>query len=305
MTDQAQAVEGDALTAMMNVLEAEETQSPEPEEIEEQAAEPVENTEDETEETAEVEEPTEEITWNGETKVLTKSELKSLAQQGFDYTQKTQQVAEERRSFQAQQQAFQAQVAIHTQLSEQVAEIKSLDNQIAQYKGIDWASLAENDPQQYLKLNHAYREIKDARDAKASEYNQHANYLAEVQAQNHAQIKQSEMKLLSQKVPALVGERSAENQAELAQYLQVKGFNEAEIQSILDHRMLDVAWDAMQFRKLKSAKPEINKRVADAPKVVKNKTPTNPQVNTRNELKEKLRKTGDQNVAAKLIESML
>jgi len=310
MTDQAQAVD-DVHARMMGILEAEEALSePEEPEIEEEAstqeeAEAETESTDEVEEEAEPEAATEEITYNGETKVLTKSELKELAQQGFDYTQKTQALAEQRRSVEAQQQALQVQIAIQTQLSDKYAEIKTLDNQIAQYKQIDWAQLAEADPQQYLKLNHAYRDLKEARDAKVADYQTHANELTEAQAQSKYQVLQAEEKLLRQKVPEFSGPKAAEAKAALAQFLQDEGFSANEISGILDHRMVSVAWKAAQYDKLKAAKPQVNKRVADAPKVVKGKQPVNVKADERAQLREKLRKTGDQHLAAKLIESML
>jgi chromosome segregation ATPase len=309
MTDQAQAVD-DVHSRMMGFLGEEETLVEKEEPEEEEHVEQVEESEETKEETAEeeaeeIEEPTEEITHNGETKVLTKSELKELAQQGFDYTQKTQALAEQRRSYEAQQQAFNVQIAIKTQLSDQVAEIKSLDNQIAQYKQVDWAQLAESDPQQYLKLNHAYRDLKETREAKTQEYQTQANQLTQAQAQSMEQIKQAEAKLLQQKVPELYGPKAAETTEALSRFLSQEGFSDHEIGNILDHRMVSVAWKAAQYDKLKAAKPQVNKRVAEVPKVVKGKQPSNAKADEGKALRDKLRSSGDQNLAAKLIEIML
>lgn len=305
MDDQAPAVV-DAHELMMNVLEAEEAQGEPEQEFEDEAIEAAPDADDETGEPEVVEEEAnEEIIHNGETKLLTKSELKQLAQQGFDYTQKTQAAAEERRSLQAQAQALQVQIAINTQLGEQVAEIKSLDSQIAQYKGINWGELAEQDPVQYLKLNQTYRDLKEAREGMAQEYSQKAQYLTQVQAQNQAQLKQAEMKLLSQKVPELVGAKGAENQRAVSEYLAQKGFGENEIGSILDHRMVQVAWEAAQYAKLKAGKADINKRLAEAPKVVKNKQQVSSNAMRHDDIKSKLRATGDKRLAEKLIESTL
>ena len=305
MTDQAQAVD-DVHSRMMGILGEEETLV-EPEEPQEEETVEIEPEESEVEELPEEEpeEATEEITHNGETKALTKSELKELAQQGFDYTQKTQQLAEQRRSYEAQQQALQIQVAIHTQLSDQVAEIKSLDNQIAQYKQVDWASLAESDPQQYLKLNHAYRDLKETREEKTREYQTKAGELSQAQAQNMEQILQSEAKLLQQRIPEIAGPKGAEIKSAVSEFLKNEGFSPNEIGGLLDHRMVSVAWKAAQYDKLKAGKPQVNKRVAEVPKVVKGKQPTNAKADEGRALRDKLRSTGDQNLAAKLIERML
>ena len=306
MTDQAQAVE-DVHSRMMGILGEEETlveqEEPQEEEVVTQEAEAEENPEEITEE--EPEEATEEITHNGETKALTKSELKELAQQGFDYTQKTQQLAEQRRSYEAQQQALQVNIAIHTQLSDQVSEIKSLDNQIAQYKQVDWAQLAESDPQQYLKLNHAYRDLKETREEKTREYQRQANELSQAQAQSMEQILQAEAKLLQSKIPEITGPKGAEIKAAVSEFLKNEGFSPNEIGGLMDHRMVSVAWKAAQYDKIKAAKPQVNKRMAEVPKVVKGKQPTNAKADEGKALRDKLRSTGDQNLAAKLIERML
>lgn len=305
MTDQGQPVEGDALSAMMGVLEAEETLGDPAPEVKEEITDPVDDTDETESEEEEVEEEaSEEITWNGETKMLTKSQVKELAQQGFDYTQKTQAIAEERRSIQAQAQQLQAQVAIHTQLADMVTEVKSLDKQLAQYKGVDWGELIDQDPVQAMKLNQVFRDLKEAREAKVHEYNQQAQYLEQVQAQSQAQALQAEAQLLARKVPELTGEKAADNKAHLANYLRTEGFNDAEVNSIMDHRMVAVAWKAAQYDKLKAGKPAVNKRVAEVPKVVKGK-PSNPNMNVRNDLKAKLKQTGRDEYAAKLIENML
>lgn len=307
MSDQAEiAVDDDIQARMAALLEAEETQSEPEDEPVEQEVENAEDTEAEQsdEEPAE-EEPVFEITHNGETQQKTLSELKSLAQQGFDYTQKTQTVADERRAVQAERQALQTQLAIQSKLGDQVAEIKSLDNQIAQYKQIDWAQLAEVDPTQYLKLNHAYRDLKEARDAKVQDYNQQAGQLTAAQEQARNEMLQAETRLLHQKVPEFAGDKAGEAKSALAQFLASEGFSPDEIGSIMDHRMVSVAWKAAQYDKLKAAKPQVNKRVADVPKVVKNKPAPNVQNKQRQDLRAKLKATGDGNIAAKLIESML
>ena len=307
MSDQAQAVE-DVHSRMMGILGEEETlveqEEPQEEEVVTQESDEAEEKPEEiTEE--EPEEATEEITHNGETKALTKSELKELAQQGFDYTQKTQQLAEQRRSYEAQQQALQVNIAIHTQLSDQVSEIKSLDNQIAQYKQVDWAQLAESDPQQYLKLNHAYRDLKETREEKTREYQKQASELSQAQAQSMEQILQAEAKLLQSKIPEITGPKGAEIKQAVSEFLKNEGFSPNEIGGLMDHRMVSVAWKAAQYDKIKAAKPQVNKRMAEVPKVVKGKQPTNAKADEGKALRDKLRSTGDQNLAAKLIERML
>jgi hypothetical protein len=147
--------------------------------------------------------------------------------------------------------------------------------------------------------------LKDTRDGMVQEYQQNASQLSQVQEQATQEALAAEANLLAKKMPEFAGPKAQENKAALSQFLVSEGFSPQEVSSIMDHRMVSVAWKAAQYDKLKAAKPEINKRVANAPKVVKGKQPTNQNTSNRNDLKDKLRKTGKDEYAAKLIESML
>lgn len=74
-------------------------------------------------------EPTLEIVHNGEKKRVTQSELINLAQQGFDYTQKTQALAQQRRELEAQ-------IAQYRQRNQQVQQpqLKPTERMNAQYR---------------------------------------------------------------------------------------------------------------------------------------------------------------------------
>lgn len=280
MTDQAQAVDdSDVQARMAQYLEAEDAQPEEPEEpeTEEQEGEEPEAEAEETEAEAEAEaEPEEEVlelSWNGETKALKKSEVVELAQKGFDYTQKTQALAEERKSLAAQAEAIQQQAYINSHLSGKMAEIKAVENQIAQYKAVNWQELAQTDPMQYLTLNQTFQQLKEQRGELVGEYQHAANQLTQAQQAHKAKQLEHEMRLMAEAIPELRGPKAQETQRDLSTYLQQYGFTDAEIGSIADHRMVKVIYDAVRFARLKSSQPEVKKRMAEAPKVVKGKQP--------------------------------
>jgi hypothetical protein len=302
MTDQAEQAVDSVHDRMMAILENE------PEEvIEEEADSEAEDTEETTEE-SETQEPeeeaTEEIIWNGETKALTKTELKNLAQQGYDYTQKSQTLAEERRAFEARAQAAQQQYAVQSQLLDHASELKMLDAQLAQYQGVNWSELAQENPAQYLQINQTYRDLKDAREAKLREYGQKAQEIQHVQTQSVHEMIAREAQRLSERIPAFKGEKAQQTKEEVKTYLSKEGFNTNEITSIGDHRIVSVAYKAMLYDKLMANKPQVTKRMAEAPPVVKGKK-SPPKNQEAEDLKAKLKKTGRGEYAAKLIEGML
>lgn len=299
--------EVEAVDAIANLLEGPdgEPEEEEQEEIEQSPEEPTEETSEEESTDAEPVEELEEITWNGESKKIPKAELRELAQKGFDYTQKTQQLAEARRQFDAQAQAVQQSIALQNQQIEVIAEIKSMDTQLAQYKDFNWHQLAETDPVQYLQLNRSYQELKESRDSKVQEFQQKAQQLQQYHSQATKERVEREMQLLADVVPEFKGPKASEVKAKISSYLKEIGFTPEEIAGVTDHRSVRLAYEASQWRALQQSKPELTKRVADKPKVVKTGTVKSqaPQVNK--DTYQALRKTGRGEYAAKLIEQML
>ena len=154
------------LEAMLGDIQEEAVQEPiqeEPQEVEEEDTvdeseddeEIVEESEDEepeTEDEVEEEESDEEqpiqsvkLKVNGEEIEKPLDEIVALAQQGLDYTKKTQEVAEQRKALEElqeqmkQQEAqFQQQQQLNGELLEDVAKITSLDQQLQQSQNMDW-----------------------------------------------------------------------------------------------------------------------------------------------------------------------
>lgn len=309
MSDRAEEAVEDVHERMMNFVDEPETVIEDEEHTEQEASnETLEDSEEndhESDQEVDDDDPILEIQWGDEKKLVSKAEAKDLAEKGYNYTQNMQSLAEQRRAVEAQAQSLQLQATIQTELGGLGHEIQSLDKSIAQYKQINWGELAEQDPAQYLKLNQAYRDLKEERDTKAGEYVQKAQYIEQYQIQVKDQLLQSESKLLANKIPDFASSKSAETKENLKAYLSKEGFSQAEVGSILDHRMIAVAWKAAQYDKLQNAKPGVNKKVADAPKSIKSNQRTDIKSSEKADLRSRLKKTGRSDIAAKLIEGML
>lgn len=309
--DQPTGVEFDPIAQMESLLGgSEEEENTDVEEEVEEESEPSES-EDAIEETEdEVAEPTEEyeeIQWNGETKKLTKTELKELAQKGFDYTAKTQELSRAKQDFESQVKAVQETIAVQNQQIEVIASIKAIDGQLERFKQVNWQQLASDDPVEYLKLNQSYQELKDARNGMVSQYQQNAQQQQMMQTQAMQQTLARESKLLAEAIPEFRGEKAKDAQETVKKYLAEIGFSEGEISTVMDHRAVRVAYEAAQWRALQKAKPAMQKKAAELPKIVKpgaNKSPSGEKVK-REQLYGQLRKTGSKDAAAKLVESLL
>jgi hypothetical protein len=80
------------------------------------------------------------------------------------------------------------------------------------------------------------------------------------------------------------------------------GFQKQEVEQVIDARLVKVFHDAVKYRQLQQAKPEVNKKVVAVPKVVKpgSADKANPASDAAQALETKLRKSGDWRDAAKL-----
>ena len=246
---------------------------------------------------------------NGEDVEKPLDEVVALAQQGLDYTQKTQQVAEQRKelevyaeSIKAQEQAFQEQMQLNNVLIEDVAKITSLDQQLNQYANVNWQQLSDNDFVEAQKLFFSYNQLQQERSQLVSQFEAKKQYVVQQQTQLMSEKIAKGKEVLAKEIPNWSPET---NQALLSTGKDY-GFSDAELNSIVDPRHVKVLHDAMQWRKLQQ-NSVVKKKVSNAKPVVKpgsKDTKAEANSNHRN-LREQLRKTGKSDAAQKLIENML
>jgi hypothetical protein len=246
---------------------------------------------------------------NGEEVDKTEEEVIALAQQGFDYTQKTQQLAEERRQIESQaqaikanEQAFQQQVQLQTALIQDIAEITAIDKQLAQYQNLDWNSLSNNDPVEAQKLFFSYNQLQTQRGQLANQLDGKHREITNQQTQAFQQVLAENRAIVERDIP-----NWAEVKPKLKQVGKEYGFSDQELSSIVDARQLKILHDAMKYRELQASKPGVQNKVSQAKPVVKPGAKDGKTAQTANvkQTREALRKTGRSEHAAKLIENML
>ena len=308
------SIESDVITPE---VQEEEKEQP-PLEAEAEATEEVESeeaTEEPDEEVEEEEQSQDEVPAilklkvNGEDVEKPLDEVVALAQQGLDYTQKTQQVAEQRKeleayaeSIKAQEQAFQEQMQLNNVLIEDVAKITSLDQQLNQYANVNWQQLSDNDFVEAQKLFFSYNQLQTERSQLVSQFEAKKQQVVQKQSQLMAEKIAKGKEVLAKEIPNWSPET---NQALLSTGKDY-GFSDAELNSIVDPRHVKVLHDAMQWRKLQQ-NSTVKKKVSSAKPVVRpgaKDTKAEANSNVRN-LREQLRKTGKSDAAQKLIENML
>ena len=319
-----EAMLGDSIESDVQAnLDAPEEKEQAPLEAEAEAEVPEEDTEEEAtddnpDDQAEEEEQSEEdevpailkLKVNGEEVEKPLDEVVALAQQGLDYTQKTQQVAEQRKeleayaeSIKAQEQAFQEQMQLNNVLIEDVAKITSLDQQLNQYANVNWQQLSDNDFVEAQKLFFSYNQLQQERSQLVSQFEAKKQQVVQKQTQLMSEKIAKGKEILAKEIPNWSPET---NQALLSTGKDY-GFSDAELNSIVDPRHVKVLHDAMQWRKLQQKDSIVKKKVSSAKPVVKpGAKDSKAEANSNHrQLRESLRKTGKSEAAQKLIENML
>ena len=247
---------------------------------------------------------------NGEELEKPLDEVVALAQQGLDYTKKTQEVAEQRKSVEAlqeqlkvQEQQFAEQQQLNSLLIEDVAKITALDQQLSQYANVDWQKLTDSDFVEAQKQYMAYNQLQQQRNDLVSQFEakrqeavtRHQTALAE-------RIKKGK-EALAKEIPNWSPETTQAVVTTGKEY----GFTDDELNAIVDPRHVKVLYDAMQWRKLQNKKPVLKKKVASAKPVVKpgTKDPKTSANSTAKKMRDQLRKTGRGELAQQLIEQMI
>ena len=314
-----EAMLGDSIESDVQPTEAPEEEEQTPLEAEAEATEEVESeeaTDDNPDDQAEEEEQSEDevpallkLKVNGEDVEKPLDEVVALAQQGLDYTQKTQQVAEQRKELetyaqqiQMQEQAFHEQMQLNNVLIEDVAKITSLDQQLNQYANVNWNQLSDNDFVEAQKLFFTYNQLQQERSQLVSQFEAKKQQVVYKQTQLMSEKIAKGKEVLAKEIPNWSPET---NQALLSTGKDY-GFSDAELNSIVDPRHVKVLHDAMQWRKLQKNSTVKNK-ISNAKPVVKpgaKDSKAEANSNHRN-LREQLRKTGKSDAAQKLIENML
>jgi hypothetical protein len=220
---------------------------------------------------APVAEPEFEIVVDGQTEVVRgKEQITELLQKARHWTKGSEEVARVREILTAQIQQQQMQTQFTQAVSGDIAELNAMDKQLEQFNKIDWASAIDTDFVSVMKLQEQRAALRDARNAKAQELGAKQQQFEQGQAQATQQMIAAEQAALLAKVPEWRNNEkaTAEKQA-ISRTLQDYGYQPAELQTLMDHRALLVARDAMKWRELQRSKTDKNKQLRDAPPVVK------------------------------------
>jgi uncharacterized phage infection (PIP) family protein YhgE len=249
-----------------------------------------------------------EIEWNGEKKVLGRDEVKELAQKGFDYTRKTQQLGEERTRLQMMVQAVQQTAALQSALVEDVGDAKAIQRELSRFPSTpdEWMKLSQDDPLGAFQTRTRYDALLQQYNGTVQQIQQKAAQLRQGQGQISAEQLRAEFAKAQEKVPAWKDPEAFKKDSQgIRSFLLSEGYGEQEVDALADARALGVAWKAWKYDQLAKAKSDRLKQVRAAPPpAVRPGSATN--ANSANRAKEveatqRLKKTGDLHDAAAVL----
>jgi hypothetical protein len=187
-----------------------------------------------------------------------------------DYTRKTQSIAEMRRQTEETAKATQQQAELIAVSATKVVELREVQRQIEQIEAIDFNALADQDPQQAIRLQAAHTRLIQSREAKQREV-----FETQQQAQAlTAQQRQRQKAELLAAAPELIPGFNEQINNELLQVVLHCGFTAEMAQDIGSKELLKLINLArLGWKFEQQAKPTAMKKVAEAPKVIKPQAP--------------------------------
>ena len=323
----------DAAQAFLGLLDPQTAENQEPEEAElsedestdesDEEAEPEleAQAKDEDSEEAEPEEEVEEdsepelyaVTVNGETQMKTLDELKAGYSRTDSFTQKSQALAEQRRQFEEHsQQVAQEQATIQQERQQMYAVYEQMlqasAGELQKFQNIDMERLRVEDPVEWAVKN---QELQMARQKIADTQQQQAMVAQRYQAEQqkaYQQMIESERAALAEKIPEYGDPAKAQQLgSQLASYARSQGWNDQEIDGLVEHRHFislrkAMLYDQLQAADVKSKKVKGKPKVARPGKGVDKGEVTKKQ---RNDSINRLKRTGGIKEAANAFEALL
>jgi hypothetical protein len=243
--------------------------------VEEELSADADAADDETDtEQSELDEDTEEqeqpqvfsVKVDGKEVEVTLDELQKGYSRTQDYTRKTQQIAEVRKTTEAELQAVRAEREQYAQL------LNALETQVQQVAqpNIDWDRLYQEDPIEWVRQREVMRENQEKSAAIQSEQQRLAQLSQQEQAQFMQQRLQQEQEALLAAIPDWKDAKKAQaEKALLVEFGQKIGFTPDELKSVVDHRAVLMLRKAALYDQMMSKRGNIKPVTNNGPRPAK------------------------------------
>lgn len=218
-----------------------------------------------TVETPEVDDAFADLDWEGQTLKVPKG-LKEAVMRNEDYTKKTQELAEHRRSVDQMRelaQTKQMESAFVESIGPEQQEISVIDAYLQQASKLDWSQMtAEQMMRQRMELD----TIKERRASLAESINgKRTKFTSEIQAKL-TELRGKSRELASKSIQGF----NEETEKALREYAKTEGLTDSELDNVLlDPRSYKIVYKAMQFDKVKAGTGKAQQAAQRADRVLK------------------------------------
>ena len=139
----------------------------------------------------------------------------------------------------------------------------------AEYSGVDWQALSEQNPSEYIRMAREAQKRTDAVQALGARIRQTAQAIAAKRAQEYQQSLTAEYQTVEPKIRALIGDGydGKTYTAEVYQYMKDAGVPDKAINGLSKGYELELVTKAMLYDKMAKARATAAQKVAEAPKV--------------------------------------
>jgi len=250
---------------------------------------------------------------DGQRSEVTLGEWKDSYRNHDELARETRKTAEARQQLETQQALMQN--AFQEKVRSADAALTVAEQQVVnEYHAIDWATLRQQDPAEWAAARQNIQErmasIKNSKQELENRWHQEQQQNQHEQQQQIAQILETERASLLQALPSWQDENVAKaERSQLSEYLRSSGFNESEVGSVADHRLVVMANKARLYDESLKSTQAAKKRVVKIGKKTISPGTTRGKQTARDDrnagLKRALKNSGKVDDAAALIRSRL
>ena len=241
---------------------------------------------------------------DGEEVEVELDELINGYQRTADYTKKSQALAEQRKAIEAERGHLEQVKQERQAYAQKLQALNQFLGQQNQSENLE--ALKEVDPIGYaVKVAERSERDKQLAVVRAEQYRIAQQQQAEQQQSLQKHIA-SEAEKLNASIPELATPKGDEVRKQIREYAKSQGWSDQELGSVYDHRAVLTLYKAMKFEQLQKSKPEIQKKVQQAPRMLKSGTSSpNTQSQQDKQVMQRLRQSGKVRDAAAAFERFL
>ena len=241
---------------------------------------------------------------SGEEVEVELDELIKGYQQGADYTKKSQALAEQRKAIEAERQHLEY---VKQERQAYAQKLQALDSFLSQQnQGVNLDVLKETDPIGYAV---AVAEQSQREKQLAVVRNEQQRLAQQQQSEQQASL-QAHLRTESEKLTSLIPELATPQgdavRKQIRDYAKSIGWTDQELSQLYDSRAVVTLYNGMKYQQLQKSKPEVNKKLQAAPKMMRSGTSAPPVKSSGDkQAMQRLRETGKVTDAARAFERFI